>query len=423
MRKQNIVAIVVLLIIVIELISIPINYLIKKTQNNKEMLQSIDINWGDMYPFEEEIEAIQQQNDMLEKYKETSLLIVSKVERLADYYSFFREDIVELSGAINKALGIKILKDAEVTTIALDSGYLKYLYYRNDYIANNIEDIIELDNYLEELDMEFVYCQAPSKIFDEMDIIPGCIENYRDEDKDIIVQNLKSADVDILDIRDYMPNVYEDYMSYFYITDHHWKVETGLWVSTLLASYLNKDHGFEINLEKFNLENYNVKRYKDASLGSQGKKVSLGYIAREDFSLLYPRDEQNWTVTIPEVGINETGDFELILDETQLDGDDLYNDNMYAAYIYGDQAYMSIVNNEIDDNGDKILIIGDSMNEVIVPFLATGCRQVDRIDLRLFDGSLRNFLGKNYYDVVIMILNGAGEKYDFRLHNSSWDFR
>lgn len=70
------------------------------------------------------------------------------------------------------------------------------------------------------------------------------------------------------------------------------------------------------------------------------------------------------------------------------------------------------------------MIIGDSFNEAIVPFLAMECKQVDRIDMRQFTGSLRTFLKENAdYDVVMVVHSRAGEEYDLELHNSGWDFK
>lgn len=432
MKKEQIVTYVVLGIFCLQMVAIPVNYVYGKIESG---ISKVSIDWESIYPFNTEstTDSTGKITDVLEsdfsicknlfdKYENVVHNIVSKIEKKANDCSLGRDAMIECYGTFCKSIGLNIIKDSEVTTVALNSGRLIYLNNGNTYVYQNISDVAELDSFIKSKGMNFIYMQCPSKLFSESDMISGIIENRKDSDEDIVCNSLKEEGVAVLDIRDYMPDDYEEYMSCFYRTDHHWKIETGLYATSLLAEYLNETLDFHIDTTLFDMDNFNVDTYQNYWIGSQGKKVSLGYIDAEDFNFLTPKKEQNWTVNIPIMNIQETGDFSIIIDDNELKGKNIYKENPYAAYIYGDQAYMSIVNNEITTE-EKVLIIADSFSEAVVPFLAMGVRQVDKLDLRHFTGSLRTFLEENAYDAVIFMVSDAGSEYDLSLHTGKWDFR
>ena len=421
MKKEKIVTIIVLVILFVEMISIPSKFLYNKIYRNDENTNNITIDWKEKYPFEQDLEVTENLN-LIEKYKEIIGTFIGKIDSIVNSNVLFHDELVYLYGNLNKNIGMKIVKDTESINVFLESGQFNYFYSPRENLTQTIQDVIALKNYVKERNMEFMYVQAPLKIFGQKDIIPGCVDNYTEEDKEKMCEVLEKNNVHVFNTKEHLLYEYEEYMNYFYDTDHHWKPETGLRVTTLLANELNEKYNFEINTDIYNIENYNVKTYVNGFLGSSGKKVTLGYANPEDFTLITPKELQDWHVNIPQVGIEQSGDFGLIIDEKALENKDFYKANPYAAYTYGDQPYISIKNNKEGLKG-KVLIIGDSFSEVVVPFLAMGCEQVDRIDLRYFNGSLRKFLENNHYDIVILLQGAAGEDYNENSHNSGWDFR
>lgn len=421
MKKEKIVTIIVLVILFAEMISIPSKFLYNKIIRNDTNTNNITINWEEKYPFEQDKGKVAKLT-IIQKYKNFIDKIIGMIETATNNNVLMHDELVYLYGSFNKNIGMKIVKDIESTNVFLESGQFNYLYPPRENLTQTIQDVIDLKKYVEEKNMNFMYVQTPLKLFAEKDIIPGCIDNYIYKDKARLREELKKKNVDAFDVATYLSGEYNEYMEYFYDTDHHWKIETGLKVAALLAEELNQKYNFEIDVGIYDIENYNIKTYKNGFLGSSGKKVTLGYTEAENFNLITPKQIQNWHVTIPQVGIDDSGDFDLILDEKVLKIEDLYKTNPYAAYTYGDQPYISIKNNK-DGLKGKVLVVGDSFAEVIVPFLAMGCEQVDRIDLRHFNGSLRNFLENNHYDVVMLLQSRPGENYDAESHNSGWDFR
>ena len=423
MKKEKIVTIIVLVILFAEMISIPSKFLYNKITRNdaNTNTNNITIDWKEKYPFEQDIEIAENSN-LIERYKEIIGTFIGKIDSVVNNNVLLHDELVYLYGNFNKNIGMKIVKDTEATNVLLEAGQFNYLYPPRENLTQTIQDVIDLKNYVKEKNMEFMYVQAPLKIFGQKDVIPGCVDNYTEKDKSKIYEVLEKNNIHVFNIEEQLSGEYEEYMNYFFGTDHHWKPETGLKVTILLANELNQKYNFEIDTDMYNIENYNIKTYENGFLGSIGKKVTLGYANAEDFNFITPKEIQDWYVDIPQRGIKESGDFELIIDKSALEKKDLYKANPYAAYTYGDQPYISIKNNKEGLKG-KVLIIGDSFSEVVVPFLAMKCEQVDRIDLRYFNGSLRKFLDIKHYDVVILLQSRPGEDYDEELHNSGWDFR
>lgn len=419
MRKKYLVTYITLGILGLFLITLPLMYYINKPK--RVAVHRISYDAKKDYPFEDEQE-INNKTDIFGKYEKICASVTSRLEDFPQNYLLFREDLLEVYGAFSKAIGLKMIRDTENTTLYDESGYFSYLQKQNNYIEQNISDLIELKDYLSEYNMKFLYVQAPVKNLNEKDTVTGVIENYEDIDRDTLCTGLSEAGVEVLDIRQYMPKNHQEYLSYFYKTDHHWTPETGIWVSGLISDMLNKEFGFKINTDTYDMQNFQVVNYPSLFLGSQGKKVTMGYCNPEDFHLILPIEETDLHVWMPIFEIDTNGDFSTLINEIQLTENNPYFYKSYDAYKYSDQPIMSITNNTIESN-DKILIIGDSYTNVVVPYLSLGCKQVDNIDLRHFTGSFKTYLKENFYDAVIFITRTAGGNPESENHTSLWDFR
>lgn len=51
----------------------------------------------------------------------------------------------------------------------------------------------------------------------------------------------------------------------------------------------------------------------------------------------------------------------------------------------------------------KILMLGDSYSQVVVPFLSLGVSDVSTLVLRGFNGSLRQYIEENDFDTVVIL--------------------
>ncbi len=58
--------------------------------------------------------------------------------------------------------------------------------------------------------------------------------------------------------------------------------------------------------------------------------------------------------------------------------------------------------NNMNTEGKKVLVLGDSYEQTTIPFLALGISEVQSIILRSFDGSLKEYIENNDIDTVVI---------------------
>ena len=105
-----------------------------------------------------------------------------------------------------------------------------------------------------------------------------------------------------------------------------------------------------------------------------------------------------------------------------MDKKDYYERNPYGAYNHNGSTYTEYFNEEAGKQG-KILFIGDSFEDCVVPFLALTVQNVNVLDLRTFDGSVRSYVEENKPDVVVVMYNPSSlNEIDWMTHTSTYDF-
>ena len=162
-------------------------------------------------------------------------------------------------------------------------------------------------------------------------------------------------------------------------------------------------------------------------LGSYGKKITKAKTEPDDFTLIIPKKEYqiHFEVYDKQNKIADNyGSYDAMIDYDSIDSKDLYGKDPYHGYGYGSSN--NFVENLSVDNDYKILLIGDSFTNVIIPFLALETKKIDRLDLRYFNGSLESFIKANKpYDVCIVLYNP--DQYNqmpgFVSHEELFDFR
>ena len=119
---------------------------------------------------------------------------------------------------------------------------------------------------------------------------------------DEFLAGARKAGIDTLDLRARLHHTAgaEGFHALFFRTDQHWKPETGLMASKMIAETLRDDYDMDVDLSHFDLHDYHIDVYHDYFLGSQGKKVTLAKTAPEDISVLKPNFANSLHVTMPE---------------------------------------------------------------------------------------------------------------------------
>ena len=108
-------------------------------------------------------------------------------------------------------------------------------------------------------------------------------------------------------------------------------------------------------------------------------------------STFIPKVESKLHYVIPNLGIDEVGDFSVTYDMTCVDEIDYYRKSPYSAYNHADQPVIEI-ENELADSGESVLIIHDSYYNCVIPFLSLDIKDVISLDVRHFTGSVEKYI-------------------------------
>lgn len=135
-----------------------------------------------------------------------------------------------------------------------------------------------------------------------------------------LLDALSERGVDTLDFREEMQSDGMDWYASYYIADHHWKTETGLWAAGKLAEKLNEEAGMNFDLSMFQKQNYRFEIFEKCFLGGQGRSVTLVNAQLEDYTRILPAFETNFSLQIPTRSVDLVGGYDRVLfDEEQLE--------------------------------------------------------------------------------------------------------
>lgn len=374
------------------------------------VIWGLHIDWKALYPEKEAEEseeksfsahiaaAIEEFDAQTAEFRGTVDEAKAAVETAASEGVPHYQEIVELANAYDKWLGWELVDPLSYNpVIEAEDGYFITCTPRADQSAR-AESIAARAALAGRDEMPYLYVQLPGKSCRE-DAESGTVDFYN-QNADRLLEALAREDIAAFDLRETLHADGLDHHAGFYKTDHHWLPETGLWAARTLARELNENYGFAADLALLEEENFEQEEYEDWFLGSQGKKVTLSRAQPEDFALWHPTYGTAFRIEIPSLGLDKTGEMRVCYRYGALLNNDYYVDNAYGAFLYGDQALVRITN-EKNEDGKRILVLGDSYDNCLVPFLATAAQRVDTLDLRFFDGSLGTFLEENEYDIIL----------------------
>lgn len=306
--------------------------------------------------------------------------------------------------------------------VTLPDGHLT-IYEKRKNMAPVAKSIESFAGFCKSQKIPFMYVQAPGVISPKNKRINGNWD-FSNENADELLEKLTDAGIECFDLRPEVLNDFEKYEDAFFVTDHHWKIETGLWAAGKLAEKFRKNYGIPFNPGYFVEENYDKKVYEKWCLGSYGKKATLGRCTPDDFPLFFPKQQAYFHYTNPYANDDITGGFECIYHYEHLEPKDYYNQHVQETYMHC-HGLISIDNLKPEGKG-RLLFVGDSYLQMVVPFLAEQADRIDFVSMDYFTGSLESFVKKNGpYDAAIMLFypGDLQENINFDSHSDHFDFR
>ena len=315
---------------------------------------------------------------------------------------------IDIHGGFQNIMNTQIIDDVSPlnTVYKLKNGQLTFYYPSFDsrqFAAN----IAKLDTILTKQGTRLLYIQAPFKA--PLHQLPYGMPDVVSENTDVFINYLSKYNINILDIRKYMPDKVADYANYFYSTDHHWTIDASYKAFTETINYLqSKDSTFIINDEIINRDCYFEEKLSNSFIGTLGRRVGKYYISRiDDFSYLRPKFQTNYSVDYYVYNKSITrkkGSFnEAILDLTKVSSDNIMT-NRYAVYLGGDHPYVKITN--LDNKKGKVLIFQDSFGLPYSSFLSLAFREIQLVDLRSYrEHDILQKIETEHYDYVLFLYN------------------
>jgi len=354
--------------------------------------------------------------DFLKDYRTTILPGTPIIERIAgaidsleltiDSDTYKREDYIDFYGWVQKYLGKRVMVDIGYGELYKTKyGQITYAVPKQD-VSEELESIYQLKKELDNYDIPLLYVQAPFKLTPEEQQLPENVKDYANENADRFLKGLDAAKIDYLDLRENYWSKGMTQNQLFFNTDHHWTINGAFQSYQEIVDTLNGEYGFRIDERYTDLNNFNQEVFQDYYLGSMGRRVGEPYAGIDDFTLITPKFETNYTVYERDYGAEKIfeGDFrEAVLTKAYLAEGTPPETNRYAVY-HGDNAELQFVNHKVQRS--KILLIKDSFGLPIYSFLSTGVNEVTALDVRLFKDSVAEYAEKYDPDVVIILYNG-----------------
>ncbi|MBE5925423.1 MAG: hypothetical protein E7270_00305 [Lachnospiraceae bacterium] len=336
-----------------------------------------------------------------EREKDASGNVIPSISTVLSNLSsglLFKQDMVDINGSVAKNLGMReIYKNSG--GVVLENGYVVGVYKQTttDY---EIQQMKGLKKFLDERDIDLLYVNAPTKYYEDSYVEKDLgIKSYVNDNANRFLERLDEAGINYIDLREHL--VEKDSFEYFFKTDHHWTPYAGKTAAKVIVEELNNEYGYDIDLSLYDDNNFTFKEYKNAWLGEQGRKLGVSYVGLDDYTSVLPKYDTSFTVVNEETKRNGKFEEVLVSRSTYLPEN---NTNKYLAkswhYSYNGNTGIICNNNVLE--GKKILVLGDSMAVVTNTFLALGVSEVRGLVLRGYNGSIREHIEANDYDIVIV---------------------
>ncbi len=317
----------------------------------------------------------------------------------------FKSETKEIYGFSNRLLSPNEKITGYSATIRDKDGYLEQIVTVKD-IDLNKQKIRELNDVCHDAGCEFAYISYPSKTNSKTIATEYGIDTNADAVRKDFLQYLENEGIDYLDIRSLLERDGYCTKDIFYKTDHHWKTTAGFYAARAIASFLNENFGYHLDVNALDEEKFRFTTYNDLWFGETGRSLSRAWVnALDDFTEIVPKYDTSISIYQSD-GRGLSGDFNIMLDKSGYTTKDVDYYSYSAHYAYGKNMCSPTTyhNNFATKDGEKILIIKDSFSIVVIPFLILETVDVTVWDMREENTKkgLYEYINNNDFDVVLL---------------------
>lgn len=381
----------------------------------------VPMDWAAKYPFRTAPTVPAKPENTFQK---TSGRFRHQTEQFALWTNHqfpFYQRFVEMMQACRQTIGWNISTYSdESSATQLPDGHWTGFQLRTD-VSKAAASTDDFAAFCRKRGIHFLFILAPSKVA-RSDPYAETLDSSN-ANGDAFLHRLDAYDIRSFDLRTFFKQSDEDLHNSFFKSDHHWKPEAARLAAQKIDCILNDDFGYHADPVLLDPNNYDEVCYPARHLGAFGQHATPMRAVPDDISLFYPKFPTSFHLDIPSMQIDTDGDFSIFYDTKMLDiSNGYYSSYVYATYLYGDRALISIHNQKKSD-GRKLLLVRDSFSDAMAPFLSLGMEQLRTIDLRYFSGSLRTYIEQERPDTVAICYTSSVFAWDHIYPRSVFDFR
>lgn len=201
--------------------------------------------------------------------------------------TFFKKfQFINLNGAARNLLGQREMNGI----LKLNNGHLilPQAKMSDEEIKNYAEEVIKYADFCKSLDKTFVFVQPILKVDEYNKQLPMGVKDYSNENINEFLEYLKTADIEVLDIRECMKNDGMDLYDYTYVTDHHWTSIGCFFAFIQITDWIENKTGIKADSKVVDINNYVVITYPKWHLGSYGQRTGQYFAGIDDYDLIIP---------------------------------------------------------------------------------------------------------------------------------------
>lgn len=312
---------------------------------------------------------------------------------------------INLNGAMAKLLGQPLMNER----VKLKNGHLtSVVSWRHsqediEYTAHNITRLSQMQ---QKNGGQFLFVLAPSQISKYEDLLPEGYTDTMNDTSDALLSLLAQNGVAYLDLREALHKDQISNADAFFVTDHHWRPQTGFWAYTKILSAL-EESGAIASVDGFYTDSshYDFVTYPNTFLGSSGKRTGICYAGVDDSIFIQPQFDTEITLTVPDRELELTGRYEEVCynseDTLNTDNPDYFQFNAYGLYGWGDNSLNRWRNENAPDNS-KVMLIGDSFGNIPFSLMSIYFSDCDELDMRYYSEDFQRHYQDFQPDIVIL---------------------
>lgn len=177
----------------------------------------------------------------------------------------------------------------------------------------------------------------------------------------------------------------------YYKTDHHWNMNGAYIAYTDIINNIQNDFD-EVGRVKEKSE-FQIDKYSNYFVGTDGRKVGQIIKNGEDIEVFNIEDNEKYEVKMQDKNWK-------LFDYEQLEESKFNND--YSVYLGGDNPKITVENKDAM-NELSVVMIGDSMDNPLIPLMANNFQKIYSYDLRSYREDIIKEIEKVNPDIIILI--------------------